>query len=574
MPLLGWARGYSREDLGGDVVAGVITAILLVPQAMAFSLLAGLPPQAGLYASILPPIIYAVLGTSRTLAVGPVSVASIMVAQALAQAPTTTGHLTSALILALLGGALLIIFGLLRLGLLANFLSHPVLSGFTTAVAVVIVLAQLPSLLGMHLPVSWSVIQLPQLLTSLHWPTVILAAFAVALLWLSASPLARVLHALGMRAGTARVASRTAPLVVVLASTLAVVALRLDGAHGVAVIGDLPTGLPTFGLSVPTWELVVALLPSAALIAIVGYVESVSIAKTLASRRRQSIDPNQELIALGAANVGAAVSGGMPVAGGFSRTMVNHDAGARTQAAAIITALLVATVVWLFAPLLAHVPKAALAAIIIVAVSRLIDLRTALAAWRYDRVDGAVLAATALGVLLLGIENGLVVGIVLSLLSYLWRASRPHFAELGRLPGSEHFRNVLRYTHLQTWPHILLLRVDEHLSFANTAYLEQVLMQRVAHKPQLEHLVLVCSGINGVDFSALEMLLRLAASLREAGITLHLAEVKGPVMDRLRDTVLMQELRPGRVFLSAHEAVETLAPRGAGERSVQVTPTA
>ncbi|MCW5622161.1 MAG: sulfate permease [Burkholderiales bacterium] len=574
MPLLGWARGYSREDLSGDVVAGVITAILLVPQAMAFSLLAGLPPQAGLYASILPPIIYAVLGTSRTLAVGPVSVASIMVAQALAQAPTTTGHLTSALILALLGGALLIIFGLLRLGLLANFLSHPVLSGFTTAVAVVIILAQLPSLLGMHLPISWSVTQLPQLLTGLHWPTVILAAFAVALLWLSASPLARMLHALGMSARSARAASRTAPLVVVLASTLAVVALRLDGAHGVAVIGDLPTDLPTFGLSVPTWEVVAALLPSAALIAIVGYVESVSIAKTLASRRRQSIDPNQELIALGAANVGAAVSGGMPVAGGFSRTMVNHDAGARTQAAAIITALLVAAVVWLFAPLLAHVPKVALAAIIIVAVSRLIDVRTALAAWRYDRVDGAVLAATALGVLLLGIENGLVVGIVLSLLSYLWRASRPHFAELGRVPGSEHFRNVLRYTHLQTWPHILLLRVDEHLSFANTAYLEQVLMQRVAHKPQLEHLVLVCSGINGVDFSALEMLLRLAASLREAGITLHLAEVKGPVMDRLRDTVLMQELPPGRVFLSAHEAVETLAPRSAGECSVQVTPAA
>ena len=250
----------------------------------------------------------------------------------------------------------------------------------------------------------------------------------------------------------------------------------------------------------------------------------------------------------------------MPVAGGFSRTMVNFHAGARTQAAAIVTALLVAVVALFFAPLLAHVPKAALAAIIIVAVSRLIDLRTALAAWQYDRHDGVVLVATAAGVLLLGIELGLTSGMVLSLLLYIWRASRPHLAVLGRLPGTEHFRNVKRYQNLETWPHLLLLRVDEHLSFANSAYLEQLLMEHVARAPALKHMVLVCSGINGIDFSALEMLMRLVSSLKEAHVTMHLAEVKGPVMDKLRETGLPVLLEPGRVFLSTHEAVEALSP--------------
>ena len=331
----------------------------------------------------------------------------------------------------------------------------------------------------------------------------------------------------------------------VLITTLLVAALGLDAGYGVAVIGTLPGGLPDFGFQLPGLETLTDLFPAAVLIALVGYVESVSIAKTLANRRRQTIDPNQELIALGGANLAAALSGGMPVAGGFSRTMVNDSAGARTQAAAILTALLVATVALFFTPALAQVPKAALAAIIIVAVFRLIDVRGAVAAWRYDRHDGVVLLGTMLGVLVMGIEAGLTLGVGLSLLLYVWRASRPHVAELGRLPGSEHFRNIRRYDNLQTWPEILVLRVDENLSFANSAYLEQMIMERVAHKPRLQHLVLVASGINGVDLSALEALAGLGQSLRSAGVTLHLAEVKGPVMDRLKHTGLIHGLAPG-----------------------------
>jgi SulP family sulfate permease len=563
LPILGWGRAYTREDFNGDLLAGIVTAILLVPQGMAFGLLAGLPPQAGLYAAILPPLVYAFLGTSRTLAVGPVSVAAIMVAHALAGLSPGTDYVASALLLAFLAGTVLLVLGALRLGVLANFLSHPVLSGFTSAAAIIIILAQLPHLFGLTMPKHLPLADAPGLvleaLPDLSWPTLGLGALSVVLLLLSGRPLERALAGVGMTRARAGVIGKTAPLAVVLVTTFLVTGFGLATGHGVAVVGTLPTGLPDFGFALPGRKVLAELLPPAILIALVGYVESVSIAKTLANRHRQTIDPNQELIALGGANLAAAVSGGMPVAGGFSRTMVNYSAGARTQAAAILTALLVGTVALFFTPALAQVPKAALAAIIIVAVSRLIDVRGAVEAWRYDRHDGLVLLATFLGVLLVGIEAGLTLGVVLSLLLYMWRASRPHVAELGRLPGTEHFRNVKRYDHLETWPEILLLRVDEHLNFANSAYLEETIMERVAGRPRLEHLVLVASSINGVDLSALEMLGKLAHSLRLAEVTLHLAEVKGPVMDRLKHTALLQNLAPGRVFLSAHQAVESLA---------------
>jgi sulfate permease, SulP family len=560
--MLAWGRTYTRQYLSGDLLAGVITAILLVPQGMAFGLLAGLPPQAGLYAAILPPIVYAMLGTSRTLAVGPVAVTAIMVAHALADVPAGPEYVASALLLALLGGILLIALGVLRLGLLANFLSHSVLSGFTSAAAIIIILTQLPYLLGMALPRQLAVVDIPgamlDAIAHLNVATLALGALSVALLLLSSRPLERALAWLGATQAHAGAIGKTAPLVVVLVTTVLVAALQLDTVHGVAVIGTLPAGLPALGIALPGLEVVGGLLPAAALIALVGYVGSVSIAKTLANRHRETVDPNQELIALGGANLAAAVSGGMPVGGGFSRTLVNYGAGARTQAAAVVTAVLVGAAALLFTPALAQVPKAALAAIIIVAVSGLIDVRGALAAWRYDRHDGVVLLATLIGVLAAGIEAGLMLGVVLSLLLYVWRASRPHVAELGRLPGSEHFRNINRYANLETWPQILLLRIDENLSFANSAFLEETIMERVAHKPRLEHLVLVASGINGVDLSALETLAKLTQSLRSAQVTLHLAEVKGPVMDRLKHTALIKGFAPGRVFLSAHEAVETL----------------
>lgn len=572
LPIVRWLSGYDRESFAADFTAGVVTAVLLIPQGLAFALLAGLPPQVGLYASVLPPLAYAVFGTSRTLAVGPVSVASIMVAEALRGLPPGVDPVAAAVVLALLCGGVLVGLGLARLGLLANFLSHPVLSGFTTAAAVIIIASQLPALAGVRWAGVPSLTALGAAVAnaagSVHLATLAIGASSVALLLLSGGPLERSLAAAGVGSARARVLGRMAPLAVVAIATVVVGGLGLDANQSVPVVGVLESALPVLRLSWPAWSVAASLLPAATIIALVGYVESVSIAKTLANRRRESIDPNQELIALGASNMAAALSGAMPVAGGFSRTLVNFNAGARTQMASIVTALLVALSAWLFTPLLRHVPKAALAAIIIVAVARLIDLPAARAAWKYDRADGAVLIATALGVLGLGLDWGLMAGLALSLLVYIGKASRPHIAELGRMPGTEHFRNVRRYDRLETWPELLLLRVDEHLSFANTAWFEETLMNRVAAAPSLRHLVLVCSGINGIDMSGLESLTRIAHSFREAGITLHLAEVKGPVMDRLKRSDLLSVMAPGRVFISAHEAVSALAADGAPSRQV------
>lgn len=559
LPICGWLRNYSRDDFGGDLTAGIITAILLVPQGMAFAMLAGLPAQVGLYASILPPVLYALFGTSRTLAVGPVSVAAIMVAYALQGLPPGTDPIAAALVLALLSGVILLGMGALKLGIVANFLSHPVLSGFTTAAAVIIVLSQLPSLAGLQLPAGWRPGDLPWLLphASLHPVTLLIGLGSAALLLVTGRPLQRALIAIGLNPMRAGIVSRTGPLIVVLLATVIVTLGGFAGRDQVAVVGAIPGGFPVLGLQFPSLEFTLRLLPAAFFISLVGYVESVSIAKVLASRRRERIDPNQELIGLGAANAAAAIAGGMPVAGGFSRTMVNYGAGARTQLASIITAALVALVAVFFTPLLENVPKAALAAIIIIAVVKLIDVRGAMAVWRYDRVDGAVFALTAAGVLAIGIEAGLALGIAASLASFAWRAARPHVAVIGRIRGSEHFRNVLRHE-VETWNHIVFIRVDENLTFANTVYLESAISAEVSSRPELEHVVLVMSSVNAIDSTAFETLERLFGALREAGVTVHLSDVKGPVMDRLEGTGFLKAMEPGRVFLSAHLAAEAL----------------
>jgi sulfate permease, SulP family len=559
LPIAGWLRNYSRDDFGGDLTAGIITAILLVPQGMAFAMLAGLPAQVGLYASILPPVLYALFGTSRTLAVGPVSVAAIMVAYALQGLPPGTDPIAAALVLALLSGVILLGMGALKLGVVANFLSHPVLSGFTTAAAIIIVLTQLPSLVGLQLPEGWRPADLPRLLphASLHPVTLLIGLGSAALLLASGRPLQRALTAIGLNPLRAGVVSRTGPLIVVLLATVVVTLGGFAGRDQVAVVGAIPGGFPMLGLQFPSLEFTLRLLPAAFFISLVGYVESVSIAKVLASRRRERIDPNQELIGLGAANAAAAIAGGMPVAGGFSRTMVNYGAGARTQLASIITAALVALVTVFFTPLLENVPRAALAAIIIIAVVKLIDVRGAMAVWRYDRVDGAVFALTVAGVLAIGIEAGLALGIAASLASFAWRAARPHVAVIGRIRGSEHFRNVRRHE-VETWNHIVFIRVDENLTFANTAYLESVISAEVSGRPELEHVVLVMSSVNAIDSTAFETLERLFEALREAGVTVHLSDVKGPVMDRLQGTGFLKAMEPGRVFLSAHLAAKAL----------------
>lgn len=568
--ILEWLPSARGRQLQDDLLAGVITALLLVPQGMALALLAGLPPVVGLYAGILPPLVYAVFGTSRTLAVGPVSVAALLVANALGgmgAEPGSAEWLQGAVLLAALSAGMLLLMGLLRLGELANFLSHPVLSGFTSGAAVVIIVSQLPQLTGVPLPrdadVPTQLYTLVVGLPGLNIGPLVFGGGSLILLWLSRRSLVRGLARLGASPRTALVASRAAPLVIVLGATGA----SALGGHvlpGLSLVGDIPRGLPMPSLGFLSGEGWRELLPAALVISLVGYVESVSVARVLAWRRRERVDPNQELIALGAANAGAALTGTMPVAGGFARSMVNFEAGARSQLAGVITALLVALAALLFTPVFRYLPLAVLAAVIIVAVIPLIDLHALKSAWRFDKADGLALAVTFLGVVLVDIELGLIFGLAVSLGMFLWRTGHPHAAVVGRVPGTEHYRNVDRHN-VETWPHLLLLRVDESLYFANTAILEQVVAARVAEQPELRHVVLVCSAVNRIDFSALETLEQLADNLSRSGITLHLAEVKGPVMDRLRGSGLLDAMGGGRIFLSSEEAVEYLGTRAPPE---------
>jgi len=556
-----WLRHYRRGDLPGDLTAGIVVAIMLVPQGMAYALLAGLPPQLGLYASTLPPLLYALLGSSNFLAVGPVAIASLMTATTLAPYGGGENQLLAAMTLALLVGLLMLMTSLLRLGSLVNYLGHPVISGFTSGAAVVITVSQLAHLTGLHLPAGLDLFGKLQYLlghlAEINGMTTTVGVGAIILLVLLRRPLAGLLRRLQAPAALIATLTRTGALLVVVIGTLFVALLDPHLESGIQVIGDIPASLPAPGLPHLDTGLWRDLLPDALMIAVIGFLESIAIAKTLASKRRQKIDPNRELLALGVANLGAGLAGAYPVAGGFGRSSVNFHAGANTQLAAIITASLILACILLFSPLFYYLPKAVLAALVMMAVARLLDLDSLVRAWRYNRADALALLVTFTGVLVLGVEAGLLAGATTAIALYLWRTSRPHIAIVGRLGRSEHFRNVLRYE-VHTCPHILALRVDESLYFANAEFLQQRILAAVADHPRVKHVVLIASAINFIDYSALESLHSLIHQLRDAGVRFHLAEVKGPVMDMLKRSALLQELGEGRVFLSTHQAMDEL----------------
>ena len=559
-PIVDWGQRYDRATLTSDLMAAVIVTIMLIPQSLAYALLAGLPPEVGLYASILPLFVYALFGTSRTLAVGPVAVVSLMTATAIAPiaAPGTPEYLTAALTLALLSGGMLTVMGLLRLGFLANLLSHPVISGFITASGVLIATSQLKSILGIRA----SGETLPALVSSLfanlgdaNLPTITIGIAATAFLFWVRKGLKPLLVRLGLASRTAELAAKAGPILADAASILAVIAFDLE-ARGVKTVGSIPQSLPPLAIPMIDLTLWSQLMVPALLISVIGFVESVSVAQTLAAKRRQRIAPDQELIGLGAANLAAAFSGGYPVTGGFARSVVNFDAGAQTPAAGAFTAIGIALAALFLTPLLASLPIATLAGTIIVAVLSLVDLKTPRTIWRYSRPDFAALATTIAVTLLFGVEPGVIAGVSLCLALFLWRSSRPHAAIVGRVPGTEHFRNVKRHKVI-TLPHIVTIRIDEALTYLNARWLEEFVLEEVAERPALRHLILMCSAVNAIDASALESLEAISHRLTDSGVSLHLSEVKGPVMDALARSHFLEQLT-GKVFLSQDDAFSAL----------------
>lgn len=563
-PILDWGRRYNRQTLTSDLIAAVIVTIMLIPQSLAYALLAGLPPEVGLYASILPLIAYAIFGTSSALAVGPVAVVSLMTAAAVGRiaAEGSVDYASAAIMLAMLSGVMLTLMGLFKLGFIANFLSHPVISGFITASGIIIATSQVGGLLGIRTEGH----AMPDLVMSIlanigaiNWYTVAVGAVALALLLWIRLDLKNWLNRFGVPKGIAAIIVRAGPVLVVFL-TMALSVLFDLGARGVSLVGDVPQGLPM--LSLPNFDLGVMqqLAVPALIISIVGFVESISVAQTLAAKRRERIAPNQELIGLGASNIAAAVGGGYPVTGGFARSVVNFDAGAATPAAGAFTAMGIAGATLLLTPFLAILPKATLAATIVIAVLTLVDFSILRRAWSYSRADFAAVAITLAGTLLLGVEVGISLGVGASILVFLYRSSQPHAAIVGQVPGTEHFRNVKRHA-VETVPGVLSIRIDESLYFANARYLEDLVINQVAANPGLTDVVLMCSAVNAVDMSALESLEAIEHRLMDLGVRLHLSEVKGPVMDRLKSTDFIANLSGG-VYLSQHQAMRAIV----GER--------
>ncbi|WP_323784032.1 SulP family inorganic anion transporter [Thalassovita sp.] len=564
LPILEWSKTYDKDTLTSDLVAAVIVTIMLIPQSLAYALLAGLPAEMGLYASILPLVAYGIFGTSRALAVGPVAVVSLMTAAAVGNLALqgTAEYAAAAITLAFISGVILMALGLFRLGFLANFLSHPVIAGFITASGILIATSQLKHIFGIDAHGHTLIDLVISLFENQHLTnpiTLFIGLTTTGFLFWVRKGLKPLLLGFGLKPRMADILAKAGPVAAVFVTTLVTWVFGLDD-KGVKVVGEVPMGLPPLTLPSFSADIWSSLFVSALLISVIGFVESVSVAQTLAAKRRQRINPDQELVGLGASNIAAAVSGGYPVTGGFSRSVVNFDAGAETPAAGAFTAVGILFAALLLTPLLYFLPKATLAATIIVAVLSLVDLSILTRSWKYSKVDFAAVAATIFLTLGLGVEIGVSVGVGLSVLLFLYKTSRPHVAEVGLVPGTQHFRNILRHD-VQTNPNVLTLRVDESLYFANARFLEDYVYDRIACDEPIKHVVLQCSAVNEIDMSALESLEAINHRLHDAGIKLHLSEVKGPVMDRLKRSHFLDEMT-GEVFLSQYDALVALTRPG------------
>jgi len=562
LPILEWGAKYTSKTFTNDMIVALIVTMMLIPQSLAYAILAGLPPEIGLYASMLPLVCYTIFGTSKALAVGPVAVASLMTAAAAGQLASqgTPEYIGAAVALAMVSGISLIAMGFLKLGFLANFLSHPVITGFITASGIQIAAGQLGPVLGIHLEGETFLdiaISFWHGITSVHLYTALIGFGSLIFLFWVRSGLKPILLKLKMSKKAADIFVKIGPVIAIIATIGIVAALNLND-KGVAIVGTVPEGLPKIAMPPLDFELWLKILVPALLISVVGYVESISVALTLAAKKRQRVDPDQELIALGASNIGSAFSGGFPVTGGFSRSVVNFDAGAETPAAGAFTAVGIGLATMFLTPLLFFLPNATLAATIIVAVLSLVNFSALKHAWSYSKADFAAMLVTILVTLIEGIEPGLIAGVGLSIVLHLYGTSRPHIAIVGQIPGTRHFRNVKNYE-VVTYPEILSIRIDESLYFPNARFIEDFINDAVAKNPEIKNIIIECPAINKIDISALESLEAINARLKDGGITFHLSELKNPILESLKRSHFLEELT-GKVHLTQYEAVSSIVP--------------
>lgn len=559
-PIVDQFTRYSREKCVSDVIAAAVVTIMLIPQSLAYAILAGLPPHYGLYASMIPIVVYSLLGTSTSLAVGPVAIASIMTASALSSVVATglVSYTEGAVTLAILSGGILFVMGLLKFGFVANFLSHSVVSGFITASGLIIALGQMRHLLGIKASGDTFFELGADLIRSsgsINTATMITGGASLIFLLVARKYAKKSFKSCGMTENWAASLAKMSPILAVCCSTTAVAVFALNN-QGVAVVGDIPSGIAN--PSLPSFDLAVleALIVPAFFIAIIGYVESISVGRTLGAKRDERIDANQELIAIGGANIASGFAGSLPVTGGFSRSVVNFDAGAQTQFAGIYTAIGISIASLLLTPYLFYLPIAMLAATIIVAVLALVDLSIFQRAWHFSKSDFSAITITVVITLTWGVEAGVGAGIIVSIVLHLYHTSKPHVAEIGLVPSSGHFRNVRHYQ-VELIPNTVSLRIDESLIFSNASYLESYISDILVQRVNVQSIILHCGAINTIDLSGMEMLEALNKRLLSRNVKLHLSEVKTPVKNLLERTDFISTLG-GNLYMSHLQAHKTL----------------
>lgn len=547
LPILDWTKNYSNKHLKGDISAGLTVGVMLIPQGMAYAMIAGLPPIYGLYASTIPLIIYAIFGTSRQLAVGPVAMVSLLTAAgigAIAEGGTET-YLALAILLAFLVGGIQFLLGAFRLGFLVNFLSHPVISGFTSAAALIIGLSQLKHLLGIDLARSHHVheiiIQAAENIGSIHWITLGIGLGGIVLILIAK----RINKSI------------PGPLLAVIFGILLVFGFGLTST-GVKIVGSVPDGLPSFAFPDLNFNNIELLLPTALAISLVSFMESIAVAKAIQAKHKDyKVSPNQELIGLGLANLGGSLFQSYPVTGGFSRTAVNDQAGAKTGLAAIISAVLIILTLLFLTPLFYYLPKAILASVIMVAVFGLIDYKEALHLWKSNRSDFWILMVTFIATLALGIEQGIGIGVILSLAMIIYRTSKPHIAELGNVPGTIFYRNKNRFDNVSIQNDILIVRIDAQMYFANSNYIRESIEALLQNRGKgIKAVIINSDSINNLDSSAIHTLDDMITDFKNQGIQVMFTGVKGPVRDAMVKADMIDKVGKENFFMSVQSAVD------------------
>lgn len=563
-----WLSGYNRSTLVGDGIAAVIVTVLLVPQCLAYAMLAGLPPIYGVYASIFPLIAYALFGSSRFISVGPTAVISLMTAAAISALPEGE-RIIGAAVLAIFSGIILIVMGLLKGGLLMNFVSRSVVNAYITGAALLIMMSQIKHILGVEASgttfYEMSKSLLPNM-TKAQPVALAVGGICVILFWLTRSYLAYGLVRAGFRSKKAKLIARAFPILILAGSILASYFAQLPQKYGLNIVGEIPTGLPRITLPIADGASIIEgylnwfqlLWLPALVLGLVAFVDSMSTAQTLASRSRSRIDADKEMLAMGASNFIAGMSAGYPVNGSMSRSVVNYSAGAQTPISGIFVAVFMAISALFLTPLLKYLPRATLAALIIAACISLFDFKEIWRTFKYSRSDGLTALATFLGVLLFGVQWGVLIGVVLAMSLHIGSTLRPNMALVGRFPGTEHYRNADRFN-VETFEEVKTLRIDESLYYANARYLEDKVARIVRDNPKMRDLILMCPAVNRIDASALASLEAINERLRSAEIGLHFSELHTYIKVRLEGTELLQKLN-GQIYLSQNEAMEALEP--------------